>query len=223
MDPAFIDTLCRLGAAMVLGGLIGLEREIHGQPAGLRTHAILTIGAALAALLSIHFAIDHRGTNPNADPGRLAAQVISGIGFLGAGAILRLGVTIKGLTTATSLWTSAIIGLACGAAAYPEAAAATTFVIVSLTALDHFEKRIVRGKVTRVLRVHADDRPGLVGDLEEALADEGVRVVSVQVSKEFESNQVDLKIIVKAPPGASMDRLIAALGRTAATARFEVE
>ena len=101
-------------AAAGLGSLIGLEREIHGQPAGLRTHMILAVGASLAAILSISYSQFLSSPNLPSDPGRIVAQVVSGVGFLGAGAILRFGVSVKGLTTASSLWTTAIIGIACG-------------------------------------------------------------------------------------------------------------
>jgi len=101
--------LLRLAVSMLLGGAIGFERERDSQPAGLRTHMILILGSCLAMILSINIGIKN-GT----DPTRMAAQVISGVGFLGAGAILRSGFNVKGLTTATTVWTTAIIGLAVG-------------------------------------------------------------------------------------------------------------
>ncbi|MBF0548461.1 MAG: MgtC/SapB family protein [Candidatus Riflebacteria bacterium] len=109
------EIIVRLIISAFLGGLIGLEREAHSQPAGLRTHIILAVGSAIAMCISINLAIQFHSQTTNGDPERLAAQVISGIGFLGAGAIFRYGTTVKGLTTASSLWTTAIIGLAVGA------------------------------------------------------------------------------------------------------------
>ena len=99
------DVILRLLVAGILGGLIGFEREMHHQPAGLRTHIILVLGAALAMCMSINLSMQFHTTASNGDPERLAAQVISGIGFLGAGAIFRFGAGVKGLTTASSLWT----------------------------------------------------------------------------------------------------------------------
>ena len=104
------DIILRLLVAGVLGGLVGYERERNNQNAGLRTHIILVIGAALAMTLSINLAIQFRPLVSNGGPARLAAQVISGIGFLGVGAIIRYGPNIKGLTTATSMWSMAIVG-----------------------------------------------------------------------------------------------------------------
>jgi len=97
------EILIRLGLAALLGMIVGFERERQNQPAGLRTHAILAIGSCLAMTISINLAVQFVPHVPNGDPARLAAQVISGIGFLGAGAILRYGTNVKGLTTATSL------------------------------------------------------------------------------------------------------------------------
>ena len=104
--------------AAALGSLIGLEREIHGQPAGLRTHMILAVGASLAAILSISYSQFLSNPDLPSDPGRIVAQVVSGVGFLGAGAIMKMGVTVKGLTTASSLWTTAIVGIAAGSQYY---------------------------------------------------------------------------------------------------------
>ncbi len=99
-----LEIVLRLGLSAVLGMVIGFDRERQNQPAGLRTHTILAIGSCLAMTISINLAIQYQPI-ANGDPSRLAAQVVSGIGFLGAGAILRYGTNVKGLTTATSLWT----------------------------------------------------------------------------------------------------------------------
>ncbi len=109
------EIVIRLAIASVLGMIVGFERERQNQPAGLRTHTILAIGSCLAMTISINLAMQFTPLVPNGDPARLAAQVVSGIGFLGAGAILRYGTSVKGLTTATSLWTTAMVGLAIGA------------------------------------------------------------------------------------------------------------
>ena len=112
------EIILRLLVAAGLGALVGFERELQNQPAGLRTHIVVVMGASLAMSLSIHLAMQFREFAPNGDPARLAAQVISGIGFLGAGAILRFGASVKGLTTAASLWTMAIVGLVVAAAGF---------------------------------------------------------------------------------------------------------
>ena len=110
-----LTVLVRLCGAMIAGFLVGYEREQHYQPAGLRTHMVLSLGACLVMLISIYIPPVFMKESPGADPGRLSAQVISGIGFLGAGAIFKYGFNVKGLTTAASIWTMSAIGLAFGA------------------------------------------------------------------------------------------------------------
>jgi len=123
--------ILRLFLATLLGGLIGLEREIHGKVAGLRTHALVSLGSALMMVVSIDIYAAYRGVAP-VDPSRIAAQVVSGIGFLGAGAIIRFPKGITGLTTAASLWVVAGIGLACGAGFFKPALVTTVLVFVVL-------------------------------------------------------------------------------------------
>ena len=139
-------------AAAGLGSLIGLEREIHGQPAGLRTHMILAVGASLAAILSISYSQFLSSPNLPSDPGRIVAQVVSGVGFLGAGAILRFGVSVKGLTTASSLWTTAIIGIACGSGYFELALFTSLLVLLILTVMNRLEDWILTSYKTRTFK-----------------------------------------------------------------------
>src|SRR6187455_2284342 len=117
----------RLLIAALLGALIGLEREIHDHPAGMRTHLLVSLGSAGFTVLSIA-----AFPAPGADPARIAAQIVTGIGFLGAGAILKEGATIRGLTTAASLWATAAVGMAAGAGAWIVAIATSAIVVFSL-------------------------------------------------------------------------------------------
>ena len=178
----------RLLTAAVLGGLVGVEREMHQQPAGLRTHMILAIGSTLAMCLSIDLAMQFQPLVPNGDPARLAAQVISGIGFLGAGAIFRYGATIKGLTTATSLWTVAIVGLVVGAGHFFSAGVATALLLGALSMLDQLEKRFLANSVTRTINVRIQGRQGLVEELRLVFNDLGFEVKSLSFSKDTQSN-----------------------------------
>lgn len=144
MELVWTETLARLGLAAVLGGAIGLERERKDWAAGLRTHMMVCVGASLTMLVSSFGFSDILGTpHVELDPSRVAAQVISGIGFIGAGTILFLkqGV-IRGLTTASGLWTVAAIGLATGGGMYFAAMAATVIALIILWVLQPFEKRI---------------------------------------------------------------------------------
>lgn len=128
----------RLLTAAVLGALVGLEREIHAHPAGMRTHLLVSLGAAGFTVLSIA-----GFPSAGADPARVAAQIVTGIGFLGAGAILKEGATIKGLTTAASLWVVASVGMAAGAGAWVTAVTITVIAIVSLWPLRLITERFV--------------------------------------------------------------------------------
>lgn len=138
----------RLLLASALGALIGLEREIHGRTAGFRTHLLVSLGAALFVVVSInfHFAYGNfSGAGPvGVDPGRVAAQVVTGIGFLGAGAIIHEKTSVRGLTTAACLWIAAAIGVACGSGLYLLSVVVTCIAIVSLVALKKIEAGLSR-------------------------------------------------------------------------------
>lgn len=131
LTPQDLEMVVRLSLATLFGGLVGLEREIHGKVAGLRTHALVSLGSALIMVISIDIYAAYRGL-AQVDPSRIAAQVVSGIGFLGAGAIIRFPKGITGLTTAASLWVVAGIGLACGAGFLKPALVTTALVFVVL-------------------------------------------------------------------------------------------
>jgi putative Mg2+ transporter-C (MgtC) family protein len=129
-----LDLALRLTVGLVLGAVIGFERELHRQPAGFRTHSLVALGAALFTVVSA-FGF----TGDNVDPTRIAAQIVSGIGFIGAGTILQYRGHIRGLTTAASLWSVAAIGTAAGAGLYVVAVVGTLLILVILSILDRVE------------------------------------------------------------------------------------
>jgi putative Mg2+ transporter-C (MgtC) family protein len=138
------EMLLRLFAALVFGGLIGLERELQQKKAGFRTNALVCLGSCLVMIVSLEIHHMFRGDGP-ADPGRIAAQVVSGIGFLGAGAIIRSPEGIYGLTTAAGIWVAAGIGLACGIGLYKPAFAVTLMTLFVLFVFAKVDK-VVRGR-----------------------------------------------------------------------------
>lgn len=168
LDPAWIETL-RLGLlgrlllATVLGGVIGLERELSGKPAGLRTNILICVGAAL--LMDVSEAVAASATTGPADPGRIAAQVVSGIGFIGAGTILVERGAIVGLTTAATIWVVAAIGLAVGSHAYIEAVGATILVGLTLVILGRVEHFLFGRRQAMHLELVADARPELLNEI----------------------------------------------------------
>ena len=147
---SWYEMIFRLFLAIVLSGIIGFERELHGRPAGLRTHVLVALGAALVMLISVD------GFGGTGDPARLAAQVVSGIGFLGAGAILRDGGDIKGITTAATLWICGMIGLACGNGYYLGAVITSLFVFIFILILRPIESKINNKKRSIILTVDSN-------------------------------------------------------------------
>jgi putative Mg2+ transporter-C (MgtC) family protein len=161
--------LVRLGLAAVLGGLVGLEREVRGRQAGFRTNLLVSMGCALSMLVSISFAFHpwphDPGVNINIDPARVAYGVMGGIGFLGAGVIIKHSSGgVRGLTTAAALWCVAAIGLACGMGLYVLSVAAAVLVIISLWTLDAVEHLLPKVRY-RALTVRVPWRAGVIGEL----------------------------------------------------------
>lgn len=144
-----LATLGRLVLAAVLGGVIGMERELSGKPAGLRTVLLICVGATLFTELSLHLATIGEEGEFRSDPARLAAQIVPGIGFIGAGAILHGRGKVTGLTTAATLWTVTAIGIAIGSGAYIEAIGTTVMVLFALLLLAKFERWIARHRAHR--------------------------------------------------------------------------
>jgi putative Mg2+ transporter-C (MgtC) family protein len=134
-----LELTVRLVVALLLGGAIGWERELGRMPAGFRTHALVSLGSAIFTVISAH-----AFTGPGSDPTRIAAQVVSGIGFLGGGAILHYGGTVRGLTTAASLWSVAAVGMAAGAGLYVVAVIGSVLVIIGLEVFQRLERVVKR-------------------------------------------------------------------------------
>lgn len=141
-----LDLLIRIGVAAILGALIGLQREWVGKEAGFRTHALVSAGSAIIMIVSIYIYEVYKAQGAVADPSRIAAQVVSGIGFLGAGAIIRSGTTVVGLTTAACLWSVAGIGLASGAGFYEIAILGSLVILVILILFEKIEQFLIKHK-----------------------------------------------------------------------------
>ncbi|MDF2963820.1 MAG: magnesium transporter MgtC [Paenibacillus sp.] len=180
-----LDLTIRILLAAGLGGLVGLEREWSNHAAGLRTHILVCIGSAAIMLLSIYgFSQFVNELNVRTDPARLAAQVISGIGFLGAGTIMRTGSTVSGLTTAASVWVVAAIGLCVGAGFFYCAVLATVMVLLSLFVLNKWEKHLMRNRRTLEVVVKIVDRPGVLGNIATKFGKSGIQIVNVKMRPE---------------------------------------
>jgi len=200
--------IIRILVASALGAVVGLERERLNQPAGLRTHIILVIGAAMAMVLSVNLGYLFARPGLPADPARLAAQVISGIGFLGAGAILRYGFTVKGLTTATSLWTMAIVGLTVGAGYYLVAVIATALILVVLVLLNVIEKRFVRTSISRFISIEAGYRKGIVKTIRKNVQKFADDILNFTIQKHVKDKRLRIQVVAKISKDQNLEELI---------------
>lgn len=183
-EISFYEIAGRLLLAALLGGTIGWERERRNKQAGVKTHLLVSVGSALIMLLSIYgFADFVNHVNARYDPARLAAQVVSGIGFLGAGAILRhSNVLVSGLTTAATLWVCAAIGLSTGAGFYFPAVAAVVIALTSIVFLRGVEVKYAKTIRIRELTIAFDNKPGVLKKISQQLEREQIEVRKVTFS-----------------------------------------
>lgn len=178
----------RLVLSCILGGLIGYERQSRRKSAGLRTNILVCLGSCLVMVLSQAIYREVEGLT-NADPARLAAQVVSGIGFLGAGAIMKEGLTVTGLTTAACLWVVAGVGLAVGGGFYSGALISTALVFVTLGSLSRLDEWVDHEK-NFVLCIHTIDKPGQLMHISSCLEDLQLKTRGVKVKAD--EDEVDV-------------------------------
>jgi putative Mg2+ transporter-C (MgtC) family protein len=212
-----LELALRLVSAAVLCGAVGFERETRGQAAGLRTHILVGVGSALFTLVSAYgfpdfFPDDRFSDNvPRPDPTRIAAQIVTGVGFLGAGAIIRQGAVIRGLTTAASLWIAAAIGMACGAGYYAGAAIAAALAVAVLWGLKQL-RPVLLGRVrpgAGFLELDLDAAAPLEPALA-AIAQADAEVESIESTREGDRRRVVMELLV--PAAKSFDSLASELG-----------
>lgn len=218
MGGSTLGMLTAIGLTVVLCGLVGIERESRDQAAGLRTHVLVGVGAALFTLVSAYGFQDVASLGTASapvmrDPTRIAAQIVSGIGFLGAGAIIRQGFTVRGLTTAATLWMVAAIGMACGAGYYLGATVATLVALASLIVF----RRYLRPHLMHRLRTDwvlldlelADSKT--LGKVVGALMDQNVRVHGMESQDDDESDGQSVRLELRIPPGFDWAGFVAQL------------
>lgn len=215
-----VQMVLRLVLATVLGGMVGIERGKGDRPAGLRTHVLVCVGSTLFMLVSIfgfgdttpvHTTVDDLGVRR--DSARIAAQVVSGIGFLGAGTIIHEGLSVKGLTTAATMWMVSAIGLAVGSGMYIVSIASTILTLVVLTVLHSWEKQIgLRGKTaTRLIVARVQNRPGIITDVTNYLSINGVKLKSLNVKSGDRDSFLELELFVKYNPEVDNMEIISGL------------
>lgn len=225
--PSQLEQVLRILMAAALGGVIGMERELSDHPAGLRTHIALALGAALFGVVSAYgfqeFDASRTDTNFQVDPTRVASTMVTGIGFLGGGAILKEGARVRGLTTAASLWVTASIGLACALGEYLIAVVTTVIVLLSLTVLRRPQRwsvvrRMARMSETVVIRIREGRDTGNVVAALNAI--DGVTVSSLVVRHRADETVLVADIV--ADPGVNLEDVLAPLGDRDDVIGFEV-
>lgn len=176
------DVVIRLFCAMLIGIIIGIEREYTHRPAGLRTHMLVAIGACAVAITSQLIFWQYREFGATPDPARLSAQVIAGVGFLGAGTILREGSTIKGLTTAASVWTVACLGIAVGGGYYAVGFTGAFFMLITLTVFETIQKKFMHSRdAMYYFKVSCNDVVKMLEHVSETAEKSDSRVISIHV------------------------------------------
>jgi putative Mg2+ transporter-C (MgtC) family protein len=188
------EFLGRLVLAALLGGAVGLEREIHGRPAGIRTYLILSLGTALLMVLSEILLVAYHGRYPElglqGDPGRIAGQAITGIGFLGGGVIIRYKDSIRGLTTAACVWLVCSVGLTVGAGFYVVGVSVTLLTLLALIGLKAWERRM-RKDWFENLQVVSEDLPGQIARMNGLLTQHGFKVITFGLKRDAEKKELN--------------------------------
>ena len=211
--PSTLELALRVGLAFLLGAVVGFEREVNDHPAGLRTHVGVALGACLFGIVSAYgfteFNTARANTNHQVDVSRIASQIVTGMGFLGGGAILKYGPHVRGLTTAASIWVTAAIGLAVAVGSYVLALVTTAAVLLSLVILRvpkaWIDRHLARQREVVVVRLSPDGQPSAVVS---ALTDlEGIVVNALHVDRAEDGTTINMR--AAAPMGTSLERLVA--------------
>lgn len=202
----------RLLLACILGGLIGYERESTNRPAGFRTHILVCVGSALVMITSQYIFESYKGIT-NLDPARLGAQVISGIGFLGAGTIIREGANVRGLTTAASLWAVSCVGIAAGIGFYEGAVISTIVIYITLILLKRTEKHIARKNNLSIFYIQTEDLPGQIGTIGCIFGKHNITIRNIEFINEKKDEEVLIKFAVKMPSDMSKEKIMDELQR----------
>ena len=195
LDVNLVNASFRLLLALLLGALVGTERKHKGQVAGIRTFALISMGACLSMLLSIYVPQEYMGLK-NGDPGRIAAQVITGIGFLGGGAMIQQRGVVRGLTTAAGIWITAIIGMAVGVGMYMASIVCTLLIFIVIVGFNRFEHVIHIGQETKVISIRSK---GILRDIdcyERVLEDEGVHISNFFIEQNYEKDYTEVNLVV---------------------------
>lgn len=213
------NSMFRLVLSMLLGMIVGAERKRKGQIAGIRTFALISMGACLAMLLSIYVPQVYLGLK-NGDPGRIAAQVITGIGFLGGGAMIHMKGAVRGLTTAAGIWMTAIIGMAVGIGMYFISIGATILILLTLVAFEQYEKKRKLGQESKVINLTVN---GIVRDLSayhRVFNEHKIHLSTFFIEYNYEKNETELDFVVLAHAYSNLLPMLDCISRVQPTKKL---
>ncbi len=204
--------LFRLVLSAILSGIVGFEREFHGRAAGFRTHILLCVGSTLIMLTSIHI-FDVYSSRVPIDPARLAAGVVTGIGFMGAGTIMRYKASVRGLTTATSLWVVAGIGLAVGSGLYFGAIVTTFIAVIALMFFSRLEHVMIRKNWYKTIIIETKDSLEQLKKIRETLSEYGSAINDLEADRSKDGTHMVLKFGLKLTTNLHNTQLIEDIAR----------
>ena len=219
LEVNMYNSMFRLLLSMILGVVVGAERKRKGQIAGIRTFALISMGACLAMLLSIYVPQVYLGLK-NGDPGRIAAQVITGIGFLGGGAMIHMKGAVRGLTTAAGIWMTAIIGMAVGIGMYLCSIGATLLILLTLVTFEQYEKRRKLGQESKVINLSVR---GIVSDLEpykKVFRKFHIHLSTFYIEYDYDHNRTDLNFVILAHAYTNLLPLLGEVSKVSDTTKL---
>ena len=196
VNPGILQIALRLLCAMLVGAMIGLEREFTHRPAGLRTHILVALGACVASIIGEMLYVQYSQLGATPDPARLSAQVITGVGFLGAGTIMKEGVNVKGLTTAASVWAVACLGIAAGFGYYALALLGMLFIMITLTILEALQHRFIHsGGSEDAYILETTDLSTAVTQLHIIAQTQNVLITDLQAQQKGDTHQLQFRVL----------------------------
>jgi len=224
-DGVYLDITLRLVASLVVGGLIGLERSYHGRPAGFRTHSLVCLSTSLLMLVTVYetrwFPTITQG-RISLDPTRMAQGIMTGIGFLGAGTIIRDGLSVRGLTTAASIWITAAIGILVGIGFYFPALMATVLTLGTLSVFRWIESRIASQFYAQFVVRFARDKAMPELEMRQLLTDYGFTVANLNYRLDVEADFFEYQMIIRTTRGENATKLTQALNKVEAVKAYRV-
>jgi putative Mg2+ transporter-C (MgtC) family protein len=222
----YVEMTFRLLAALVAGGLIGLERSHRGRPAGFRTHALVSLASSLLMLVTVYelhwIPKSAAGTTVVLDPTRMAQGIMTGIGFVGAGAIIKEGFSVRGLTTAASIWITAAIGILTGIGFYFAAAAGTVLALGTLSLFRWVEARLPTESYANFMVRFRRGEALSEADLRKVLGEHGFSLYNMSYRLHGDIDVLEYRTVVRTMKPANLERLCSALGRDSKVLEFRI-